>query len=141
MRRQMVPSILAGLLLLCGAGCGGSEDLKGRTSPGRTIERTTFFLDLLRDRLDAPDFIAPQDNALGMSAQLIREMLPFSIGKKLKSADARQRAEPLVEQIRKTFDEEVYAPLMSPEPDLARARTGIEQCLTLTGQLGDLLGG
>jgi len=141
MRRQGVLGILVGVLLLCHAGCGGSGEVKGRTSPDRTIERTAFFLDLLRDRLDAPDFIPAQDNALGMSAQLIREMLPFSMSNKLKSADARQRAEPLVEQLRKTFDDEVYAPLMLPEPDFARARAGIEQCVTLTGQLGDLLGG
>ena len=136
MRRHGLVSATVVGLLLGGVGCGGSEQVKGRTSPDRTISETRMFLELLRDRrLDAADFVPAQDNALGMSTQLIREMLPFSIRKKLRSVEARQRAEPLVEQVGKTFDDEVYAPLMAAEPDLARARTGIEQCLQALGEL------
>jgi len=135
LRHGLFGAAVVGLLLGV-VGCGGSEEVKGRTSPDRTISETRMFLELLRDRrLDAADFIPAQDNALGMATQLIHEMLPYSMSRKLASADARQRAEPLVEQVRKTFDDEVYAPLMGAEPDVGRARTGIEQCLHALGEL------
>lgn len=126
----------------CLAGCGDDADLEDYSAPLKVVERTERYLTGLKDKkLPSPDFSPSNDLVLSYSSELIRVVLPAAMAGGVKDASRKQQAAEKCEQLKQVFAEQVDTPARTSPPQIEKAIAGVEQCLTLTGELRDLLGG
>jgi hypothetical protein len=142
MTRAFLGAVVALGTTFCLVGCGDDAGLEDYSAPLKVVKRVEIYLTGLKDKkLPSPDFSPSNDLALSYSGELIRVVLPAAMAGGIKDASRKQQAADKCEQLKQIFDEQVDEPARASPPQIEKAVAGVEQCLTLTGELRDLLGG
>lgn len=122
-------------------GCGKGVDMAKYSAPLEVVKRAEIWMGRLQERLAAPDYSPVQDATLGMVQSLATQDLAFSLGGKLKDDAVKQQVMPMVERLKTTFEERLYAPVNQTPPDLPTARAGLEECMDIVAEIRAALGG
>ena len=137
--RWCKPLFLVVLSAMMG-GCGDEAHLKEYSEPMRVVNRAERYFTVLQDKLASPDYSPANEAGIAGTTELVNVVLPYSLTKKLKDASARQQIAPKLDQLQQVFGEEVRRPIYADPPQLDRARTGVQQCLDIIGQMKGVLG-
>ena len=122
-------------------GCGDEAGLESYSAPLRVLNRTEKYLKVLQEKLARGDYSPVQEPGVERSSQLIRTHLEYALGAKLKDEQAKQRVAPKLDQLQQVFDQQVSTPIYAGDPDLPKARAGVERCLAIVAEMKGMLGG
>jgi hypothetical protein len=137
------------ILMVSVLGCAGfltacSEDkaMKGHSEPQTAIARAELWVTRLQEMMAKPDYSPDREPTFGRVTTIVTAELPYALSEsKLKDAALREQVAPKLAELQQTFQQHVSEPIWQQPPELDNARAGLDECLGVVRQIGQILGG
>jgi uncharacterized protein YlxP (DUF503 family) len=120
-------------------GCGQSES--DRASAEFQFDQLRKVLESVRSRFEQGVVrTGERDAAYSNASGFVTMQIGGVVAKKVEDKAKREELKPLVEQLVKTFREQVDAKVNVPQPDFQAGLAGLDECINIVDQMEAVVG-